>query len=336
VSQSDEKPPFSFFSLYLTKHLQSSVNDILSCCSHKLASPHDLLIILSFRSTGFHFTPTLHNDTYPAISSTLSNLTGKTILITGASRGIGRAIAISYARAGASSIAILARSEDALNKVARSMLSAATAAKRLAPKIMACIVDVTSRTSVEDTATAVEKALGHIDILINNAGYLEDFKLIADSDPDEWWKTHEVNVKGPYLITRSFLPLLLKGTEKTIVQLSSIGAHITNPGGSAYEMTKSAVLRMNDFIAAEYGEQGILVYGIHPGGVLTELASKLPNKSILIDTLELSADTVVWLTRERREWLQDRYVSCTWDMEELEGMREEIVKRDLLKVRMAV
>lgn len=216
------------------------------------------------------------------------------------------------------------------------MLSAAAAAKRSAPKIMACTVDVTSRTSVEETAAAVEKAFGHIDILINNAGYLEDFKPIIDSDPDEWWKTHEINIKGMYLITRSFLPLLLKGTEKTIVQLSSIGAHITSPGGSAYQMTKSAVLRMNNFIAAEHGEQGILVYGIHPGGVMTELASKLPDTSVLTDTPELSGDTVVWLTKERREWLQDRYVSCTWDVEELEGMREEIMKQDLLKVRMAV
>ena len=285
---------------------------------------------------GLHFTLTLHNDTYPAISPTLSNLTGKTIFITGTSKGIGRAIAISYARAGASSIAIAARSEDVLNQVARSMLSAATTAKRPAPKIMACTVDVTSRTSVEETAMAVEKVFGHIDILINNAGYLEEFKPIADSDPDEWWKTHEVNVKGTYLITRSFLPLLLKGTEKTIVQLSSIGAHITSPGGSAYQMTKSAVLRMNNFIAVEYGKQRILVYGIHPGGVLTELASKLPDTSVLIDTPELSGDTVVWLTRERREWLQDRYISCTWDVEELEGMREEIVRGNMLKVRMAV
>jgi NAD(P)-dependent dehydrogenase (short-subunit alcohol dehydrogenase family) len=294
------------------------------------------LTSLFSRSTGVNFTPTIHSDTYPSISPTLANLIGKTIVITGASKGIGRALALSYALAGASSIAILARSEKDLNTVARNLLSATTAAKRPTPKIMACVVDVTSRTSVEETATAVEKAFGHVDVLVNNAGYMEEYKPIAESDPDEWWKTHEVNVKGTYLVTRSFLPLLLKGTDKTIVQLSSIGAHIAYPGGSAYSMTKSAVLQMNNFIAAEYGEQGILVYGIHPGGVMTELASKLPDKSVLIDTPELSGDTVVWLTKERREWLQDRYVSCTWDMEELEGMREEIVRGDLLKVRMVV
>lgn len=201
---------------------------------------------------------------------------------------------------------------------------------------MACTVDVTSRKSVEETAANVEKAFGHLDILINNAGILEKFTPIAESDPDEWWKTHEVNVKGTYLVTRSFIPLLLKGTEKTMITLSSIGAHITSPGGSAYQMTKTAVLRMNNFVAAEYGSQGILVIGIHPGGVVTDLASALPDTSVLIDQPELCGDTVVWLTRERREWLQDRYVSCTWDVAELEGKRDEIVEKDLLKVRMAV
>lgn len=287
-------------------------------------------------STGFHFTPTLHNDTYPTIDPTKVNLAGKSLLITGASKGIGRAIAISYAKAGASSIAILARSEAALHQVALDMLSAARAAKRAPPKIMACTIDVTSRQSVEETATDIEKAFGHIDILINNAGYLEKFTPIADSDPEEWWKTWEINVKGSYYITRSFIPLLLKGTEKTIIQLSSIGAHITSPGGSAYQMTKSALLRMNNFLAAEYGEQGILAYGIHPGGVMTELSSILPDTSVLIDQPALCGDTLVWLTKERREWLQDRYVSCTWDVNELEGKRYEIVKGDLLKVRMVV
>ena len=258
------------------------------------------------------------------------------MLITGASRGLGRAIAISYAKAGAASFAILARSEAALHQVARDMLSAAKSAARPPPKIMVYATDVTSRRSVEATAIDVEKALGHIDILINNAGYLEKFTPIADSDPDEWWKTHEINVKGAYLIVRSFIPLLLKSAEKTIIQLSSIGAHVTNPGGSAYEMTKSALLRMNNFIAAEYGEQGLLVYGIHPGGVMTELASILPDTIFLTDQPELCGDTVVWLTKQRREWLQDRYVSCTWDVEELEGKKDEIVQRDLLKVRMAV
>jgi NAD(P)-dependent dehydrogenase (short-subunit alcohol dehydrogenase family) len=286
--------------------------------------------------TGFRFTPTIHNDTYPAIDPTKVNLSGKNVLITGASKGIGRAIAISYARAGASSIAILARSEDALHQVALDILKAARSAKRPPPKIMACTVDVTSRQSVEETAVDVEKAFGHLDFLIHNAGYLEKFTPIVESDLDEWWKTDEINVKGTYLVARLFIPLLLKGTEKTIIQLSSFGAHITIAGGISYQMTKSAVLRMNSFIAVEYGDQGILVYGIHTGGVMTELASKISDASMLTDQPELSGDTVVWLTKERREWLQDRYVSCTWDVDELEGMKDEIVKNDLLMVRTAV
>lgn len=77
---------------------------------------------------------------------------------------------------------------------------------------------------------------------------------------------------------------------------------------------------------------------VHPGGVATELAKGMPEgmHAALTDSVELAGDTIVWLTAERREWLAGRYVSVTWDMQELEGKREEIERGDLLKVRMAV
>jgi NAD(P)-dependent dehydrogenase (short-subunit alcohol dehydrogenase family) len=141
-------------------------------------------------------------------------------------------------------------------------------------------------------------------------------------------------------MVRATIPLLLKKPTglKTILNVSSIGAHIVMPGGSAYQITKLALIRFTEFINAECGEQGLLSLAVHPGGVMTELSSGMPlaSQHVLTDQPALAADTFVWLTAERREWLASRYISCTWDMEELVGMKEKIVKKDLLKVRLDV
>jgi len=132
--------------------------------------------------------------------------------------------------------------------------------------------------------------------------------------------------------------LLLKSQDglKQILAVSSIGAHIVMPGGSGYQTSKLAVLRFSDFINAEYPE--VLAYSIHPGGVLTELAKGMGKQyeSILSDKPQLAADCMVFLTSQRRDWLQGRYVSVTWDMQELLEKRSKIEEEDLLKVRMAV
>jgi NAD(P)-dependent dehydrogenase (short-subunit alcohol dehydrogenase family) len=95
--------------------------------------------------------------------------------------------------------------------------------------------------------------------------------LIGDSSPEDWWETWNVNLRGPYLVTRAFLPLLLKGGDKTLVATSSVGAHLTNQGMSAYQTSKLAVLRLMEFVQAEYAEKGILAFAIHPGNVVTDI-----------------------------------------------------------------
>ncbi|KAK8198213.1 oxidoreductase-like protein [Phyllosticta capitalensis] len=290
--------------------------------------------------SGVNWTTTIHNDTYPFISPTQLNLAGKAIFITGASKGIGRQLALSYARAGASRIAIGARSP--LDELAAEIAAAATDAGHAAPTVVAVPLDVCDKASVEAAVSTISRAFdGQLDILINNAGYLAPFTPIADSDPDAWWRTWEVNIKGPYLVSRAALPLLLASPSgaKTIIGLSSAGAHHVMSGASAYQTTKLALLRFTEFFNAEYAAQGLVAYCVHPGGVPTELAWGMPQafaEKILVDTPELAADAMVWLSSERREWLRGRYVSCTWDMEELLSRRAEIEEKNLLKVRMRV
>lgn len=89
---------------------------------------------------------------------------------------------------------------------------------------------------------------------------------------------YEINLKGVYLPTKAFLPLMLKGGEKTIVNVSSAGAHLLTPGGSGYQTTKFALLRFTEYIMVEYGERGMLAYCVHPGEIMTHLASKIPKE----------------------------------------------------------
>ncbi|MCJ1302865.1 hypothetical protein MMC08_005670 [Hypocenomyce scalaris] len=291
-------------------------------------------------SNGTDFVATIHHDTYPAISPDKhSSLTGKYVFISGASKGIGRATALSFARAGASAIGLGARSS--LSNLESEILAAARDAKpnNSPPKVHTFKFDVLDNANIEKVAEQVKTEFGgRLDILVNNAGYLEDFKPIAESDPDEWWYTWTINMRGPYLVTRAFLPLLLEGGEKTIVNVSSIGAHATRLGASSYQTSKFALLRFTEFTMAEYGEQGMLAFAIHPGGVMTELAGKMPKHAhgLLTDKPELAGDTVTFLTKEKREWLAGRYIDVTWDMPEFLAKKDEIVQGDLLKVRMAV
>ncbi|KAJ8110760.1 hypothetical protein ONZ43_g5791 [Nemania bipapillata] len=286
-------------------------------------------------------TSVIHNDTYPAIDPTKADLTGKAIFITGGTRGIGKGIGISFAKAGASMIAIGARSE--LSETVQAIKAAATSAGKPEPKILSLKIDVTSQASVDAAATKIKEAFGRIDIVVNNAGVLSGRGLIAETDPDAWWNTMVVNVKGPYLVMRALIPLMLESDGlKTFVTVSSVGAHCRTPMGSAYQTSKLAVLRLTEFLDAEYSGKGIIAFTIHPGNIPTDMTVGADNTfskelaHIFVETPELTGDSVVYLTAERRDWLGGRYINVTWDLPELMGFRDEIVEKDKLKVQLVL
>jgi short-subunit dehydrogenase len=134
------------------------------------------------------------------------------------------------------------------------------------------------------------------------------------------------------------MPLLLKSPTKTIINISSGGAHVMFPGASGYQTTKFALCRLTEFIDKEYYQQGLIAISLHPGAIKTELAMNMPTErqDILTDTPELAADTLVWLSRERRDWLSGRFASVSWDMEELEQKKQEILQGNLLKFRVVI
>ncbi|BCR91311.1 SDR family NAD(P)-dependent oxidoreductase [Aspergillus chevalieri] len=284
----------------------------------------------------YDVTSIVHNDTYPAIYPTKTNFSGKSVFASGASKGLGRAMILSFAKAGASFIAAGARSD--MSQLAKDVEAAALSANRPTPTFLPVKMDVTDRKSVEDAAAEVEKAFGKLDIVINNAGILGKFGLITDSNPDEWWQVLDVNIRGPYLVSRSFLPLLLKGEDKYLINVASVAAHLLNPTLSAYQVSKMGLVKLTQLINAEYSGQGVISFAVHPGNSPTDIMGGPEGltdheKTIFVETPEISADTLVFLTSQKRTWLGGRYINCTWDMPELMAKEEEIVKEDKLKVK---
>ncbi|KAF1991527.1 short chain dehydrogenase reductase [Aulographum hederae CBS 113979] len=297
------------------------------------AIPSDALITPSDT-----FTSKTHNDTYLAISPRNVDFSNRAVFISGGSKGIGKAMTLSIASAGASFIAVGARSD--MSAMPQKIKDAAKAAGRKEPQILLVKLDVTDRASVENAAKTIEEAFGKLDIVINNAGIMGEMTTLAESDPDVWWQTFNVNLRGPYLVMRTFIPLLLKGGEKTIVNVGSVGAWLCMPTLGAYQTTKLALTRLSEFVAVENGQQGILCYTIHPGNVVTEIMGPdgppAEFRHLFSDTPEISADTIVFLTKERRTWLQGRYISVAWDMPELMSREEEVVKGNKLKIQMSI
>ncbi|OCT46786.1 NADP(+)-dependent dehydrogenase [Cladophialophora carrionii] len=307
------------------------------------------------------FTSQTHDTSYPFIDPLRSPPTGLRVLVTGASKGIGRQTALSFARSGASAIALLARSD--LDGVASEVAHAARHAGHAGPgpKILKLQTSTTDAAGVERAIATVEREFGSLDVVVNNASRMEVWRSLADADVHDWWDTWEVNLKGTFLVTRATLPLVLKSEKgvKTMVVVTSAGGFsaaeietdtdidadadvlaytVNSPSCSAYQGSKTAQIRFNDFLMREYGEQGLIAYAVHPGGVKTDVASVMPEwmHHVLTAEADLPADTLVWLTRERREWLAGRYVNAPWDMQELESRKDEIVEKDLLKLKLIV
>ena len=248
-------------------------------------------------------------------------------------------MAIAFAKAGASVVGIAARSD--LESVKAEIEKAATLVGREVPRVITVTIDVLSPESVEQAVKEITPQFNNkLDILVENAGYMETWKMTSEADTEDWWHSWEVNIRGQFLVTHTLLPLLLAADSslKTLVNISSIGAQMCTPGASAYQTAKFALLRLTEFLNAEYEERGLIAFAMHPGAVKTALAWKMPAaiRENLTDTPELMASTIVFLTQKRREWLRGRYISCTWDMQELLAKKEEIVKKDMLKMRMVV
>lgn len=138
---------------------------------------------------------------------------------------------------------------------------------------------------------------------------------------------------------RACIPLLLKGQLKMLINIASVGAHLIGPGLSHYQISKLALVRLTEFAAKENAAVGLVAFSVHPGNVLTDMVGegfKSEFGSLFTESTQLCGDGLVYLSREKREWLSGRYVNITWDLPELtsEEMKRKIVEGDMLKMRL--
>ena len=160
-------------------------------------------------------------------------------------------MALFFTKAGASYVAVGARSD--MSQLAKDVEAAALSASQ---RFLPIKLDVTNGQSVKIAAAEVEKEFGKLPILGNHAGVLGKFGIIAESNPEERWLVLDVNVRGPYLVSRTFLPVPLKGEGKCIINVTIIGAHLVNLAMSAYQVSKLGMLRLSQLINAENVSQG--------------------------------------------------------------------------------
>lgn len=188
---------------------------------------------------------------------------GKTVIITGASRGIGAATARVLAENGAH-VVLAARDADAL-----AALAAETGGK-------AVPCDVADYAQVQ----ALVDQAGDVDLLVNNAGLIDPIARLEDSDPEAWGKVVDVNVKGVYYGIRAVLPGMLARGSGTIINISSGAAYNVLEGWSHYCATKAAVLQLTRSVDKEMRDQGIRSIGLSPGTVATDMQREIKASGI--------------------------------------------------------
>ena len=197
----------------------------------------------------------------------MAHLTGHIALVTGASRGIGRAIALRLARDGAAVAITYASNAEAADAVVAEIAAAGGTAK-------AYRCDSAVATDVDATVAAVIADLGGLDVLVNNAGITRDGLLMRMSEQD-WDAVIDTNLKGVFLFTRAAIKQMISKRKGRIINISSVVGITGNPGQTNYVASKAGVIGFTKAAAKEVASRNITVNAIAPGYVATDMTSKL-------------------------------------------------------------
>jgi NAD(P)-dependent dehydrogenase (short-subunit alcohol dehydrogenase family) len=192
----------------------------------------------------------------------MTTLSGKTALVTGASKGIGKAIAIAFGAAGANVVAT-GRNQGEIVDVTATISARGSNA-------IGVTADLGKESEIDLLVDAAKNEFGNVDILVNNAAIIHPRISIADFDPDLWRDVLNVNLTGAFLLTQKLLPGMIERGNGKVINISSIGGRSGAAGRGAYRVTKSGLISFTQTLAAEVYEHGINVNAICPGGTDTE------------------------------------------------------------------
>jgi NAD(P)-dependent dehydrogenase (short-subunit alcohol dehydrogenase family) len=269
-------------------------------------------------------------------------LQGQVALVTGAGRGIGRAVAIALSEAG-SAVVLGARTLPQLEEVA-------TEVQHRGSQAVVAPMDVTDMQSVRHAVSIAMDRFGRIDLLVNNAGSnngTEDGAVgpLWQINPDAWLNDVEVNLRGSFLCTHAVLPHMVAAGAGRIVNIVSLAAMMPWPFDSAYACSKAAVIRLTDSLSEELRDRGVYVFALSPGSVDTELRSGAVDSAAGRKWLtkvnpnpdwvpaERPAEAVVFLASGQADGLSGRVVSVDWNLQDLAHRATEVSERDALQLR---
>ena len=208
-------------------------------------------------------------------TASLFDLTGKVAIVTGASRGIGAAIAVALATAGAS-VVLASRKQEGLDAVAAQITANGGQALALA-------AHTGEQAAVARLVTQAAATFGGVDILVNNAATNPHFGPLLTADESLWDKTLDVNVKGYFRMVKACAPYMAQRGGGKVINLASVAGLAPQPGMGVYCVTKAAVLMLTEVLAAELATQNIQVNAIAPGFVKTKFSAAIWSNPALND-----------------------------------------------------
>ena len=269
------------------------------------------------------------------------DLSGQVAIVTGGGRGLGRAMAQALATAKAK-VAIVSRDEAQLAETVDLIQNSGG-------HVLAVPADVTDRQAVDKMVQTVRHALGEIDLLINNAGVTGVPGPIWAADPEDWRQTIDVNLYGAFLCGSVVLKAMIERRRGRIINVASGAALGPMSNGSQYVVSKAALLRLTECMAADTEAYGIVAFAIDPGSVRTAMTEYLIEseagqtylpwyRKYILDgndvPADLSASLVTLLASGKADSLSGRFIRVTDDIDQLVLHAEQITADDLYTLRL--
>ncbi len=207
------------------------------------------------------------------LSDASGGLRQRVAIVTGASRGIGRAIALALAAEGANVVVNYASSSAAAQEVVAAITDAGGTA-------VALQADVSKLEQVDSLLSQTIEKLGRVDVLVNNAGITRD-TLLLRMKPEDWQAVIDLNLTGVFLCTRAVSKVMLKQKSGRIINIASVAGQMGNPGQANYSAAKAGVIGFTKTVAKELASRGITVNAVAPGFIATDMTSELKSEEIL-------------------------------------------------------